>query len=145
AHRGPVNGGVLTRYLSDHRGIPLDQLSGSLYEFHETEAIRHLFRVVSSLDSMGLGEGQICGQVQEAYETGHRRGAVGPLLHAVFQHAQVVAKRVRTETGIAAGHVSVSSVTVDYVRQVFSHFYDKNILLIGAGKMGELTLRHLKA
>ena len=68
----------------------------------------------------------------------------GPLLHALFPHARRVAKRVRTETGIARGHVSVSSAAVDYVRQVFDHFGDKTILVIGAGKMGELTLKHLR-
>ncbi len=68
----------------------------------------------------------------------------GRALHALFPHARQVAKRVRTETGIARGHVSVSSVAVDYVRQVFDHFGDKTILVIGAGKMGELTLRHLR-
>src|SRR5437588_848274 len=73
-----------------------------------------------------------------------RRQAAAPLLHALFQHANAVAKRVRTETGIARGHVSVSSAAVDYVRQVFSHFHDKTILVIGAGKMGELTLKHLR-
>ena len=67
------------------------------------------------------------------------------MLHALFQHAHGVAKRIRTETGIARGHVSVSSVAVDYVRQVFDHFHDKTILVIGAGKMGALTLKHLRA
>src|SRR5439155_900053 len=66
------------------------------------------------------------------------------LLNALFQHARAVARRVRTETGIAHGHVSVSSAAVDYVRAVFDHFGDKTVLVIGAGKMGELTLRHLK-
>ena len=106
--------------------------------------MRHLFRVAASLDSLIVGEGQIAGQVKKAYELATTRGSVGPLLHALFQHARQVAKRVRTETGIARGHVSVSSVAVDYVRQVFDHFGDKTILVIGAGKMGELTLRHLK-
>src|SRR5207237_6302030 len=70
--------------------------------------------------------------------------SAGPLLHTLFRHARQVAKRVRAETGIAQGHVSVSSVAVDYVRQVFDHFGDKMVLVIGAGKMGELTLRHLR-
>src|SRR4029079_5895603 len=69
---------------------------------------------------------------------------VGPLLHALFQHARLAARRVRTETGIARGHVSVSSAAVEYVRQVFEHFHDKTVLVIGAGKMGELTLKHLR-
>ena len=91
-----------------------------------------------------VGEGQIAGQVKRAYEQAREQGTAGPVLHPLFQHAHTVAKRVRTETGIAKGHVSVSSVAVDYVRQVFDHFGDKTILVIGAGKMGELTLKHLK-
>jgi glutamyl-tRNA reductase len=75
---------------------------------------------------------------------GQKCAGPGPMLHALFPHARRVAKRVRTETGISRGHVSVSSAAVDYVRQVFDHFGDKTILVIGAGKMGELTLRHLK-
>src|SRR5262249_52974302 len=74
---------------------------------------------------------------------GLRLGTTGPLLNALFQHAQQAAKRVRTETGLSEGHVSVSSVAVDYVRQVFDHFNDKTVLVIGAGKMGRLTLKHL--
>ena len=79
-----------------------------------------------------------------AYEQAREQGTAGPVLHPLFQHAHTVAKRVRTETGIAKGHVSVSSVAVDYVRQVFDHFGDKTILVIGAGKMGALTLKHLR-
>ena len=106
--------------------------------------MRHLFRVAASLDSLIVGEAQIAGQVKGAYELAHERATAGPLLHALFQQAHRVAKRVRTETGIARGRVSVSSAAVDYVRQVFDHFGDKTVLVIGAGKMGELTLRHLK-
>ncbi len=107
--------------------------------------MRHLFRVAASLDSLVIGEGQIAGQVRQAYDAAKAREAVvGPLLNALFQHAARVAKRVRTETGIAKGKVSVSSAAVDYVREVFSHFGDKTILVIGAGKMGELTLKHLR-
>ncbi len=106
--------------------------------------MRHLFRVAASLDSLIVGEGQIAGQVKKAYELGQKYDGPGPLLHALFPHARRVAKRVRTETGISLGHVSVSSAAVDYVRQVFDHFDDKTILVIGAGKMGGLTLKHLR-
>src|SRR5205814_10703834 len=98
----------------------------------------------ASLDSLIIGEGQIAGQVKKAYEVAQAKESAGPLLHALFQHTRQVAKRVRSETGISKGHVSVSSAAVDYVRQVFDHFGDKTILVIGAGKMGELTLKHLK-
>jgi len=89
-----------------------------------------------SLDSLVIGEAQIAGQVKRAYETAHAAGTAGPVLHVLFQQAHAVAKRVRTQTGISRGHVSVSSVAVDYVRQVFDHFGDKTILVIGAGKDG---------
>jgi glutamyl-tRNA reductase len=101
--------------------------------------------VASSLDSLIVGEGQIAGQVKKAYEEAQRAGTAGPILHPLFQNALQVAKRVRTETGISRGHVSVSSVAVDYVKEVFDHFDDKTVLVIGAGKMGELTLKHLEA
>ena len=87
---------------------------------------------------------QIAGQVKKAYEAAQQHASAGSFLHALFPHARQVARRVRSETGIAKGHVSVSSVAVDYVRQVFDHFGDKTVLVIGAGKMGELTLKHLR-
>ncbi len=135
---------LLAEFVAEFQKVPLEQVRGCLYERREADAIRHLFRVSSSLESLIVGEGQIAGQVKRGYEQAQEQATAGPLLHALFQQASVVAKRVRTETGISRGHVSVSSVAVDYVRQVFDHFGDKTILVIGAGKMGELTLRHLK-
>src|SRR5208283_15713 len=87
---------------------------------------------------------QIAGQVRKAFEGAMKVGTTGPTLNALFPHAVKAAKRARTETGISQGHVSVSSVAVDYVRQVFDRFDDKVILVIGAGKMGQLTLKHLR-
>jgi glutamyl-tRNA reductase len=136
--------GLVTEFLSEVQQIPVDQIKRQLYSRSGAGAVRHLFRVAASLDSLIIGEAQIAGQVKRAYELAHERGAIGPLLHTLFQAARIVAKRVRRETAIAKGHVSVSSVAVDYVRQVFDHFGDKTILVIGAGKMGELTLRHLR-
>jgi glutamyl-tRNA reductase len=136
---------LLAEFLAEAHGLPAEQVRPHLYEHRNADAVRHLFRVAASLDSLIVGEGQIAGQVRQAYEAARaREGVVGMLLHALFQHAARVAKRVRTETGIAKGKVSVSSAAVDYVREVFSHFGDKTILVIGAGKMGELTLKHLR-
>jgi glutamyl-tRNA reductase len=135
---------VLAEFLAEQRGLPATGVRPHLYEHRTADAVRHLFRVVSSLDSMIVGEAQIAGQVKRAYELARERSASGQLLNALFQQALRVAKRVRTETGIARGHVSVSSVAVEYVRQVFDHFGDKTVLVIGAGKMGELTLGHLR-
>jgi glutamyl-tRNA reductase len=143
---GPVLPDVelVCEYLGEFHRLAAPELRSHLYHATGPEAVRHLFRVAASLDSMIVGEGQFAGQVKRAYEIAHDRGTAGPLLHTLFQQAHGVAKRVRTETGISRGHVSVSSVAVDYVRQVFDHFGDKTVLVIGAGKMGELTLKHLR-
>lgn len=131
-------------WLAEWQGVDPAALTPALYHRADADAVRHLFRVAASLDSLVVGEGQIAGQVKTAYEYARAQAAAGPLLHALFQQARVVAKRVRRETGIARGHVSVSSVAVDYVRQAFDSFADKVVLVIGAGKMGRLTLDHLK-
>ena len=108
---------LLAEYLAELHKLSFDQVRPALYGHQNEAAVHHLFRVVSSLDSLVVGEGQIAGQVKQAYEAAQGVGTVGPLLHALFQHARLVAKRVRTETGIAHGHVSVSSLAVDYVRR----------------------------
>jgi glutamyl-tRNA reductase len=140
----PLDAGLIAEFLSEIHGVAAEKIRPHLYQHSQAAAVHHLFRVAASLDSLIVGEGQIAGQVKHAYEAAQARGGVGPLFHVLFQHARIVAKRVRRETGIAQGHVSVSSVAVDYVRQVFDHFGDKTILVIGAGKMGEMTLKHLK-
>lgn len=136
--------GDLGDFLAAFHGHPPEEIRPHLYTHRQQDAVRHLFRVAASLDSMVIGEGQIAGQVKKAYEFALTRGCTGPLLNALLPHARQVAKRVRTETGISQGRVSVSSAAVDYVREVFDHFGDKTVLVIGAGKMGELTLRALK-
>jgi glutamyl-tRNA reductase len=135
---------LLAEFLGEFHQLSAAEIRSHLYEHTAGDAVRHLFRVAASLDSLIVGEGQIAGQVKRAYELARDCATVGPLLNGLFQHARQVARRVRAETGIARGHVSVSSAAVDYVRQVFEHFGDKTILVIGAGKMGELTLRHLR-
>jgi glutamyl-tRNA reductase len=139
----PMDVELLAEFLGEFHGLGAEEIRPHLYEHRQMAVVDHLFRVVASLDSLIVGEGQIAGQVKRAYELAQLCASAGPVLHALFQHARTVAGRVRKETGIARGHVSVSSVAVDYVRQVFEHFGDKTILVIGAGKMGELTLRHL--
>jgi glutamyl-tRNA reductase len=131
-------------FLADFHALPAREVRTHLYVARGPDAVRHLFRVSASLDSLVVGEGQIAGQVKKAFERARLQGSTGPLLNALFPHARQVARRVRSETGISQGHVSVSSAAVDYVREVFDHFGDKTILVIGAGKMGELTLRHLR-
>jgi len=134
---------LLAEFLAEYHGVDSAILRPHLTQRPHAEGVRHLFRVAASLDSLIVGEGQIAGQVKSSFEAARTLGTVGPVLNALFQHAQKAAKRVRSETGIAEGHVSVSSVAVDYVRQVFDHFGDKTVLVIGAGKMGRLTLKHL--
>jgi glutamyl-tRNA reductase len=141
----PPDVDLIAEFLAEFHGVPLQNLRAHLYDRTNEGAVKHLFRVAASLDSLIVGEGQIAGQVKRAYEAAQEQATAGPVLHPLFQHAHTVAKRVHTETGITRGHVSVSSVAVDYVRQVFDHFNDKTILVIGAGKMGELTLKHLRA
>ena len=135
---------LLAEFLAEVHRVDPATIRPHLIPHPNAEGVRHLFRVAASLDSLIVGEGQIAGQVKSAFEAARSVGSTGPLLNALYQHAQKAAKRVRSETGISEGHVSVSSVAVDYVRQVFDHFGDKTILVIGAGKMGRLTLKHLR-
>jgi glutamyl-tRNA reductase len=140
----PFDSGLAAEFLGEARGLSPDAILPHLDAHAEADAVRHLCRVAASLDSLIVGEGQIAGQVRQAFEVARKLGTTGPLLNALVPHALRTAKRVRTETGISQGHVSVSSVAVDYVRQVFDHFDDKTVLVIGAGKMGRLTLKHLR-
>jgi glutamyl-tRNA reductase len=115
-----------------------------LYAHSGDAAVRHLFRVAASLDSMVVGEPQILGQLKDYYLAAQQAGTVGTVLHRLFHRSFFVAKRVRTETGIASRAVSVSSVAVDLARRIFDRLEDKAVMLIGAGKMGNLVARHLQ-
>ncbi|MEO6911834.1 MAG: glutamyl-tRNA reductase, partial [Edaphobacter sp.] len=139
---GVENPGTLN-FLYEYLNIPATDLQPHLYEFREREAVRHLFRVASSLDSMVLGEPQILGQVKESYTVGREVGAVSTTLESLLQRAFTVAKRVRTDTQIGSSSVSIASVAVDLARKIFDSLEGKTILLVGAGKMSELAARHL--
>ena len=121
------------------------QLDDHVYVYQGADAVRHVFRVAASLDSMVVGEPQILGQLKDYYSAAQEAGTVGTILHRLFHRAFSVAKRVRTETGIASRAVSVSSVAVDLARRIFDRFDDKTVMLIGAGKMGGLMARHLQS
>lgn len=142
---GSLESAAVASFLAEYHGLPVEEVTPLLYRHEAFEAARHLFRVSSGLDSLVLGEGQIVGQVKDAYQLAQGHGSVGPALHALFQHGQKTAKRVRHEAGIGRGHVSVASVAIDYIREVFDRFDDKTVLVIGSGKIGELTVNHLKA
>jgi glutamyl-tRNA reductase len=113
------------------------------YLYHDAEAVRHLFQVASSLDSMVLGEAQILGQIKEAYRYASETRSTGPLLNKLLHKSFSVAKRVRSETGIGSSAVSISSAAVDLARKIFGNLGDKEVLLIGAGEMAELAAEHL--
>ena len=119
-------------------------LDDHVYIHHGPEAVRHLFRVAASLDSMVVGEPQILGQLKEYYNAAQAAGTVGTILHRLFHRSFSVAKRVRNETAIASRAVSVSSVAVDLAKRIFDRLDDKTVMLIGAGKMGDLMARHLQ-
>jgi glutamyl-tRNA reductase len=120
-------------------------LETHLYEFREDEAVRHIFRVAASLDSMVVGESQILGQVKEAYATARAVGAIRAQLDQLLTRAFAVAKRVRTETAIGSSSVSVASVAVELAKKIFGTLNGKSVYLVGAGKMSELAARHLLA
>lgn len=122
---------------------PLEGLAPHLYSLEGDAAIRHAFRVAASLDSMVIGEPQILGQVKEAYERAEEAGALGSGLAALRNRSVGAAKRARTETGIGRNAVSVSSVAVELARKIFGDLRDRQVLLVGAGKMSELAARQL--
>lgn len=135
----------LAQFLSDFHGVPLDDFVGELRFAAGSEAVWHLYEVISSLDSMVLGEPQIVNQVRQAYREAEECGACGPLIHSLFQSAIRVSGRVRSETRLAEGRVSIASVAVgDFAKSIFDSFGDKLVLIVGAGEMAEETLRYLK-
>ncbi len=135
----------LARFFSEFHGVPLDDFFADLLEQTGAQAVRHLFEVASSIDSMVLGESQIVSQVKEAYELARQSNANGPLTNSLFQRALAVSARIRTETKLSEGRVSIASVAVgEFGKSIFDHFGDKTVLIIGAGEMAEETLRYLK-
>ena len=135
----------IATFLARFHGLEPAEVVEHLYRHTDEEAVRHLFAVTASLDSMVLGESQILSQVKDAYQTATEQDNTGPLLHAAFQSALRAAKRVAQETTICRRHVSVPSVAVaDFASAVFERFDDKQALVIGAGEMAEETLRYLR-
>ena len=128
-----------------HRQFGLDPalLAPHIYQHHDQDAVRHLFRVAASLDSMVVGEPQILGQVKEAFTVARASGTVGAHLEHLLQSAFAAAKRVRTETEIGSNSVSIASVAVELARKIFGSLNGRTVFLVGAGKMSELAARHL--
>lgn len=145
AHDAATLGRTVKGYIQAFSGLLPAELEPHLYHYEGVAALKHLFRVAASLDSMVLGEPQILGQVKEAYHLAVQHGAVGPAITRIFQKAFAVAKRVRTDTGIAENAVSMSFAAVELGRQIFRSLEGKEVLVLGAGKMSTLAAKHLKA
>ncbi len=139
-----IAGGIarIRRFMADYHHLAHDLLEPHLYSYHGEEAIRHVFRVASSLDSMVVGEPQILGQIKTSYGYAAEYKSSGIILNRFLHKAFSVAKRVRTETKIASSAVSVSFAAVELARKIFGDLTDKTVLLIGAGEMCELAARH---
>lgn len=147
AHQEDLEGAreLLVNYISNQRGIPRHEFEPFLYFHLGTDALRHVFRVASSLDSMVIGEPQILGQMKTFYGLAHQEKSIGFTLNIVMEKAFTVAKRVRTETMIASNAVSVSSVAVELASKIFGKLDGKTALIIGSGKMSALSIRHLQS
>jgi glutamyl-tRNA reductase len=134
----------IKEFFEDHHtGLSPEEWNACLYLYSADEAIRHVFRVASSLDSMVIGEPQVLGQLKEAFDVAMHQKATGVILNKVFRKAISVAKRVRTETKIAENAVSISFAAVELAKKIFGSLDGKEALLVGAGEMAELAVRHL--
>jgi glutamyl-tRNA reductase len=135
--------GAIIDFMADYHGLDRHDLVRYLYISEGEAVVRHLFRVVASLDSMVLGEAQILGQVKEAYEHGFRNQATGRIFNKLFRQSFEVGKRVRTETEIGENAVSISYAAVELAKRVFETLEGRCVLILGAGKMSELTAKNL--
>jgi glutamyl-tRNA reductase len=133
----------LAGFLCRHFGLDASVLANHIYQHRDQNAVRHLFRVAASLDSMVVGEPQILGQVKEAFAVARESGTVGGQLEHLLQSAFSAAKKVRTETEIGSSSVSIASVAVELARKIFGSLNGRTVFLVGAGKMSELAARHL--
>jgi len=130
-------------FISEFHGIEGGLLDGALYFHTGSTAVKHAFRVASSLDSMVVGEPQILGQLKDAFDFSLRHKTTGVLLNKLMKKAISVAKRVRTETRIAENAVSISFAAVELAKKIFTDLGEKSVMLLGAGEMGELAAKHL--
>ncbi|MCI0422662.1 MAG: glutamyl-tRNA reductase [Acidobacteria bacterium] len=130
-------------FICSFHKVSYDTLREFLYDFTQIDAVRHVFRVAASLDSMVLGEPQILGQVKNAFTTAQNVGTIGVTLGQLMNRAFFVAKRVRSETTIASSAVSISYAAVELAKKIFNELKGKTVLILGAGKMSELAAKHL--
>ena len=130
-------------FISEFHGLDRGSLEKSLYAYENLMAVKHVFRVASSLDSMVVGEPQILGQIKDAFEFALRKKTTGILLNKLMKKAISVAKRIRTETKIAENAVSISFAAVELAKKIFTDLSTKSVMLLGAGEMAELAAKHL--
>ncbi len=140
---GDISQSDLMVFIAQYLGVQAEEIETKAYAFSGRDAVRHLFRVVSSLESMVVGEYQIVHQVKQAYERSQQCRSVGPLLHGPFQRALSVGKEIRSETAIGKYKVSIASVAVDLAQHIIGDLEQSRLLIIGAGEMADLTLTHL--
>src|SRR5688572_13410228 len=134
----------IVRFLSDYHHLPPAQFTPHLFSLSDADAATHLFRVAAGLDSLVVGEPQILGQVKEAFQIAAERRCTGPLLSRVFHWSFGVGKRVRTETALGEGAVSVSFAAVALARKIFGRLDGRRVLVVGAGEISKLTAQHLR-
>jgi glutamyl-tRNA reductase len=135
----------LVTFLSEFHDVDSTALAPHLYELADLDAARHLFRVAAGLDSLVVGEPQVLGQVKEAHNAATTAQTTGPVLNRLFHSSFGVGKRVRTETGLGSGAVSVGFAAVALARKIFGDLKGRSVLVIGAGEMGKLTALHMKS
>ena len=133
----------IKQFICDFHQLSLVELEDHFYSYSNKEAVEHLFRVSSSLDSMILGEAQILGQVKEAYSLARDLRSTGLVLNQLFEKAFSIAKKVREETGIAERSVSISSAAVELAQKIFDDLENHTVMLVGTGEMAELAAKHL--
>jgi glutamyl-tRNA reductase len=135
----------IVRFLSEYHELPADSFTPHLFSCTEAEAARHLFRVAAGLDSLVVGEPQILGQVKEAFHAAAERRCTGPVLRKLFDWSFNVGKRVRSETAVGEGAVSISFAAVQLARKIFGRLHGRRVLVVGAGEISTLTAQHLRA
>ena len=137
--------GDLVEFVSTFNDVPRGDVAPHLYDAADLEAARHLFRVAAGLESLVVGEPQILGQVKDAHTVATMSQTAGPVLNRLFHASFAVGKRVRTETGLGSGAVSVGYAAVSLARKIFGDLAGRNVLVVGAGEMGKLTALHMKS
>ncbi len=135
----------LVNFVSDFNGVELPAIVAHVYDASNLDAARHLFRVAAGLDSLVVGEPQILGQVKEAYSIAGEVRTAGPVLNRLFHSSFAVGKRVRTETGVGAGAVSIGYAAVSLAKKIFGDLSGRSVVVIGAGEMGKFTARHMQS